>query len=125
VQPIIRRLVVDDASLLIALRREALETEPLAFLSSPDDDLMLVGDSVRAVLGKSEGHATYGAFEHNALVGMLGLVRLTKLKQRHKALVVGMYVQPASRRDGIGRAPERRHRTCALLVDRPVAAERH
>jgi GNAT superfamily N-acetyltransferase len=65
---------------------------------------MLRGESVRALLEPSDTHATYGAFEQQTLVGMVGLLRLTKLKQRHKAMVVGMYVQVACRRHGIGRA---------------------
>lgn len=100
----IRKLAVQDASLLITLRREALETEPVAFISSPTDDLMLQGESVHTLLATSDTHATYGAFKLHTLVGMVGLVRLTKVKQRHKAMVVGMYVQAACRGHRIGRA---------------------
>jgi len=48
----IRTLGVKDARLLIALRREALETEPLAFAASPADDVALVMESVHSFLEK-------------------------------------------------------------------------
>jgi ribosomal protein S18 acetylase RimI-like enzyme len=103
-QPGIRRLGVEDASVLIALRQEALETEPLAFAASPEDDTALKIDSVLGFLGSSDTQAVYGAFDDATLVGMVGLVKATKLKQRHKATIWGMYVQPRHRRAGLGRA---------------------
>jgi GNAT superfamily N-acetyltransferase len=35
---------------------------------------------------------------------MIALVKATKLKQRHKATIWGMYVQPHARKRGVGRA---------------------
>lgn len=35
---------------------------------------------------------------------MIGLVKATRLKQCHKAMIWGMYVQPRRRRAGLGRA---------------------
>ena len=100
----IRRLDVEDASRLIVVRREALETEPFAFAASVDDDVGLVIESVRSFLGMPDTQAVYGAFENRELNGMVGLVRATKLKQRHKAMIWGMYVQRGFRRAGVGRA---------------------
>ena len=103
-QPSIRRLGVEDASPLVALRREALETEPLAFAASVTDDFALMVESVRAFLGTPDTQAVYGAFDGSQLVGMVGLFKATKLKQRHKAMIWGMYVQPRHRRGGLGHA---------------------
>lgn len=103
-QPSIRRLGVEDAPILVALRREALETEPLAFAASVADDIALMIESVRSFLGTPDTQAVYGAFEGPDLVGMIGVVKATKLKQRHKAMVWGMYVQPRHRRGGLGHA---------------------
>lgn len=103
-QPSIRRLGVEDASVLVALRREALETEPLAFAASVADDVALMIESVRGFLGAPDTQAVYGAFDGLELVGMIGLVKATKLKQRHKAMIWGMYVQPRHRRGGLGHA---------------------
>jgi ribosomal protein S18 acetylase RimI-like enzyme len=100
----IRRLGVEHASALIALRREALQTEPFAFAASVADDIGLVMESVLKFLGAADTQAVYGAFNNRDLHGMVGLVKATKLKQRHKAMIWGMYVQPGFRRAGIGRA---------------------
>ncbi|MGZ5094953.1 MAG: GNAT family N-acetyltransferase [Burkholderiales bacterium] len=61
-------------------------------------------ESVRSFLGSPDTQAVYGAFEGLTLAGMIGLVRAAKLKQRHKAMIWGMYVQPNHRREGLGRA---------------------
>ena len=103
-QPSIRRLGVEDASALVALRREALETEPLAFAASAADDAALMIESVRAFLGTPDTQAVYGAFDGSRLVGMIGLFKATRLKQCHKAMIWGMYVQPHHRRAGLGHA---------------------
>src|SRR4029453_1553916 len=44
-----------------------------------------------------------GAFEET-LIGMVGLHREANLKDRHKALVFGMYVLPDRRQHGVGKA---------------------
>jgi GNAT superfamily N-acetyltransferase len=100
----IRTLCVNDAPLLIALRRKALETEPLAFAASPADDVALVMESVHSFLEKPDTQALYGSFDGADLVGMIGLFRQTKVKQCHKAAIWGMYVQPGLRRRGVARA---------------------
>lgn len=103
-EPSIRRLIVEDASALVALRREALETEPLAFAASQADDIALRIETVRGFLETTDTQAVYGAYDGPDLVGMIGLVKATKLKQRHKAMIWGMYVQSRYRREGLGRA---------------------
>ena len=100
----IRRLGTADATALIALRREALETEPLAFGSSPADDVALVIESVRRFLGDRETQAVFGQFNGSDLVGMIGLVKAAKVKLCHKATIWGTYVQPRGRNKGVGRA---------------------
>ena len=99
-----RKLRIEDAAALMALRREALESEPLAFAASPADDIMRDLQSVRALLGNDEGRASFGQFEGNALVGMVGLLRASPVKHRHKATIVGMFVLPRARNRGNGRA---------------------
>jgi ribosomal protein S18 acetylase RimI-like enzyme len=102
--PQIRRLGAEHAPPLLLLRREALDTEPLAFAASVEDDVGLVLESVRGFLASTDTQAVFGQCQGTALVGMVGLVRSTKLKQRHKASIWGMYVQPDFRRLGVGRA---------------------
>ena len=49
----VRRLRVEDAGPLVALRREALETDPMAFGSSIADDRGLSVEPVRFLVGGS------------------------------------------------------------------------
>lgn len=100
----IRRFGAADASALVALRREALDAEPLTFAASPAEDVGLVVESVRGFLGDHETQAVFGQFDGADPVGMIGLVRATKVKQRHKATIWGMYVTPGARNKGVGRA---------------------
>src|ERR1043166_1354850 len=100
----IQRLGPADASTLVALRRDALETEPLAFGASPADDVGLLIESVRNFLGDRDRQAVFGQFDGPGLVGMIGLVQAAKAKERHKASIWGMYVQPHARSRGVGRA---------------------
>jgi RimJ/RimL family protein N-acetyltransferase len=46
--------------------------------------------------------AVYGAFADGMLVGMAGLAREKRMKNRHKATVFGMYVAPERTGHGIG-----------------------
>jgi len=97
----IRRLGVCDAPALIALRRTALAAEPLAFAASPADDVGLVAAAVERFLADQ---AVFGAFDGDALIAMIGVVRAAKVKQRHRATVWGTFVLPAARGRGVGAA---------------------
>lgn len=99
----IRRLGPEDAAALVALRREALETEPLAFGSSIPEDRNLSIEVVRGALANEEEQAIFGSFEGLDLTGMVGVRREPRAKQRHKAHIWGMYVAPRTRTRGVGR----------------------
>ena len=100
----IRRLRVEDAAALIALRREALENHPLAFGASIDDDRGLSLDFVRTALADEHQQAVFGGFEGATLTGMVGVIREARIKRRHTALIWGMYVTTHARKNGVGRA---------------------
>jgi len=100
----IRRLRAADADALVVLRREALETDPLAFGASADDDIGLVRESVRTFLGDHDEQAVFGQYDGADLIGMIGLIRASKVKERHKATIWGIYVTPRARSRGVGRA---------------------
>ncbi len=57
-----------------------------------------------ARLGAESGDAVYGAVVDGELVGVLGLAREPRAKNRHKAVVFGMYVMPEHGGRGIGAA---------------------
>jgi len=56
-----------------------------------------------AILAQPD-QAVFGAFAEDRLVGLLGLRRAERRKQRHKAMIWGVYVAPAGRGAGLGRA---------------------
>lgn len=98
---------VPVASALQALRRASLEAEPEAFCASPDDDKFRDLAFVRESLTDTGPRVTFGAYRREdggeRLVGMLGLIRHGG-KRAHLAFLWGMYVDPAARGCGAGRA---------------------
>jgi ribosomal protein S18 acetylase RimI-like enzyme len=74
---------------------------PLAFASSPDDDIVSSAEAVRDQLRRAPDSVIFGAFARE-LVGAAGLYRDRHLKARHKAHLWGMYVHPSHRRQGVG-----------------------
>ena len=103
-EPHVRRLGPGDALALVALRRQALDGEPLAFAAAVEDDRGLALDFVRAALADNQGQAIFGHFSGADLSGMVGLLRAAAVKRRHTCTVWGMYVAPRSRQQGAGRA---------------------
>jgi ribosomal protein S18 acetylase RimI-like enzyme len=99
----IRLLTPEDAEGYLDHRRRALGDEPLAFAASPEDDVASSVDAVRDLLSRTPESVVFGAFSET-LVGSIGIYRDRHLKAGHKAHIWGMYVEPASRRHGIGRA---------------------
>lgn len=97
----VRKLHQDDAEAWASLRREALEAHPLIFGAGVPIDPPSLAESVRPRLTAEES-AVFGAFDNEALVGIVGILRNTGTKERHKCLVWGMYVRAANRRCGIG-----------------------
>jgi len=100
----IRRLRPEDAAALASLRREALTSDPLAFSASTEDDRALSLDFVRSALADDQEQAVFGKFEGADLTGMVGVIRASGVKQRHKGTIWGMYVVPRARNNGVGRA---------------------
>lgn len=100
----IRRLGPDDAPSLAALRRQALESDPLAFGSAPGEDRFLAPEAVAAYLAAEADQAVFGAFQGPDLAGMAGVLRTAGAKRQHRAFIWGMYVVPEARRMGAGRA---------------------
>ena len=98
----VRQLDREDADAWASLRREALETHPLAFGASIPDDPRFVVDLALARIAASDDSAIFGAFIGVSLVGMVGVLRKSAEKERHKALIWGMYVTHAWRRRGAG-----------------------
>jgi len=101
--PSVRVLGPADADAFLALRREALAREPLAFLADPADDVALDPAFVRARLAEPGENALLGAFGPS-LAGAVGVYRDPKRKAAHKAHLWGLYVRPEQRGHGAGDA---------------------
>ena len=96
----IRELRDGDVEAYVKLRREALLDSPLAFVSSPGDDLFSSAEAVREQLRRAPEFVIMGAFRPR-LVGAVGLYRDRLVKSSHKAHLWGMYVTPNHRRQGV------------------------
>jgi RimJ/RimL family protein N-acetyltransferase len=99
----IRRLVPSDAASYQALRLQALRDTPTAFSSSYEEECDTPMATIAAHMAPDSGRHRFGAFDGDALVGVVGLGRETAAKLRHQAYIGGMYVAPAYRGKGLGR----------------------
>ena len=99
----VRRLGPDDAHAYRALRMRALWEFPEAFTSSWEEDEKQPME-VWEVRLSSDNIQFWGAFEDGHLCGMVGLERERRIKSRHKATVIGMYVSQEHFGTGMGRA---------------------
>lgn len=99
---LIRMLDGGDAESFQALRLHGLRSAPEAFGSSFEEESDLDIAEVRRRLG-ARPNAVFGAFAHDGLVGMAGFAMNTKLKQKHKGLLWGVYVNPDWRGHDLGK----------------------
>jgi ribosomal protein S18 acetylase RimI-like enzyme len=95
----IRRLSTADAVLYRDIRLEALQCNPEAYGSTFEIE------NTKPLTWFSDRLGTcnvFGAFDGSELVGIAGLLIGEGQNEAHKGLLVGMYVQPSSRKAGIG-----------------------
>jgi RimJ/RimL family protein N-acetyltransferase len=98
----VRILQEPDAEAYAELRREALLDSPLAFASSPADDVAGDIDAVRALLRRGPESVVLGTFDDRRLIASAGLYRDRHVKAAHRAHLWGLYVRPSYRRQGLG-----------------------
>jgi ribosomal protein S18 acetylase RimI-like enzyme len=107
--PLIRQLNPADRDAFFQLRLRALLAHPESFSQSHQEALQKGPEQYDAKLQgaqAAEGDFVLGAFAaaDQPLIGAVGLARNQRLKERHKASVVGMYVAPEAAGRGVGRA---------------------
>jgi ribosomal protein S18 acetylase RimI-like enzyme len=100
----VRRLTSEDAAALWALRLEALELEPMAFGSSPEEHRRTtpeqLADTLKTIAPDS---FVIGAFVDGQLRGMAGFSREARIKTRHRGRIWGVYVAADARGRLLGR----------------------
>jgi ribosomal protein S18 acetylase RimI-like enzyme len=99
----IRRLSPSDATAFRALRLSALLDTPESFVASHEEEKDRPLAYFEERLLQRPGHAVFGAFADDALVGLAGLARETALQLAHKCNLWGMYVAPSARGHGVAR----------------------
>jgi RimJ/RimL family protein N-acetyltransferase len=100
----IRRLGREDAAAYRDLRLRGLTGCPDAFTSSYEEDSAKPLAATEKRLAADSAASVYGAFVDGKLAGVVGLAREPRAKNRHKAVVFGMYVAPEHAKLGIGTA---------------------
>jgi RimJ/RimL family protein N-acetyltransferase len=104
----IRRLTEADTPIYWPLRLRALREEPEAFGGSYEEqhDLPLEVPAARLrAAEQAPDNAIFGAFDESGqLVGTIGLQREQGAKNRHKAVLWGVYVVPEARGQELGSA---------------------
>jgi ribosomal protein S18 acetylase RimI-like enzyme len=90
-----------DAARFKTLRLLAIETSPTAIWPTHEEEASRTIDEMAARIRQTDTQTIYGAFAHDALVGITGVRREPLMKVRHKAVIWGVFVDPAHRRRGI------------------------
>ena len=96
----IRALAPADAGDYRRVRLEALQLHPDAFAVAYEDEARLDRAQMAERLA-TPGFTRFGGFAGGELVGLVGLRIRSGVKERHKADLFSMYVQPAHRRSGL------------------------
>lgn len=98
----IRRVGPADAADYRELRLEALQDSPEAFASSYEEEKEWSVEVFQTKLAAGEAF-TFGAVENGKLIGVVTLVKESRVKIRHRASIFAMYVAPGARGGGVGR----------------------
>ena len=96
-----------DYDAYFALRLAGLEEFPLAFTTDADAWRGADRAVIERLLARSAaepGAPIFGAWSAGALIGLLAMRQEERPTVRHKATLIGFYVAPTHRDQGVGRA---------------------
>jgi len=97
---LIRPLTPEDGALFQPLRLEALRLHPEAFGVSVEEER---AEGSERMIGHYPS-VTLGALADGALIGSAGLLVPSRVKQRHRGNLFGIFVTPAWRGRGVARS---------------------
>lgn len=100
----LRRLQMADAPEYRAFRLRGLREHPDAFTSSFEEETLRPLAYTEGRLNTPMTEKIWGAFVNGTLAGMVGLSHETRVKNRHKAALVSLYVAGEFTGRGLGRA---------------------
>lgn len=93
----------NQATIYRTIRLEGLQKHPEAFASSYEEEVEFSIGKFESRLNE-EASYTFGAFDRERLLGVVTLVIEKKSKLKHRAHIFAMYVNPESRKLGIGKS---------------------
>jgi ribosomal protein S18 acetylase RimI-like enzyme len=100
----LRLLTKEDIGSFRRVRLLGLHESPTAFGASYAQEEKLPLEELAKRLEGTADRWVIGAFSEQDLIGVIGFIREAGDKSRHKGFIWGMYVVPAFRGKGIGRA---------------------
>ena len=100
----LRRLEPPDAAQYRALRLRGLQDHPDAFTSSFEEESQRSLADAERRLSVASRACIWGAFVDGELAGVFGFEREARLKNSHKATLIGMFVAPEFSGRRIGHA---------------------
>jgi len=98
---IYRTLAVEDYPAYNTLREIALDSVPEAFGSTNQEENLYRKNRFESNVTHQQSFIM-GAFNDEELVGMVGFLKLEKIKMQHKGIIWGMFVKSEVRGRGIG-----------------------
>ena len=100
---IVRTLTTEDAADYRDLRLAALREHPEAYVTDIAEESALSLEDFQKRLADTSTAQTFGAYDAGKLVGIATLLCTTRIRQRFRATIVGMYVLPEDRRRGVAK----------------------
>jgi ribosomal protein S18 acetylase RimI-like enzyme len=98
----IRALSPTNAEVYRFVRLQALQEQPPAFGSLPEDEPDLSEITERLI--PNNDRCFFGAFQNQQLIGIVRIARYDASNEQHRAYLAGLYVLPEFRCQGYGRS---------------------
>uniref|UniRef100_A0A0S4XJW0 Acetyltransferase n=1 Tax=Ralstonia solanacearum TaxID=305 RepID=A0A0S4XJW0_RALSL len=92
---VIRPLAEGDAAAFKALRLQAIQDAPSAVQPTHEEEAAHTLEDMRRRIRATGHEVVFGAFLGDALVGVTGLRRFVPVQAAHKAVLWGVFVDPA------------------------------